>query len=87
MDAQILISLVGDLGALGFVFWMAWRLTNHTIPRLAAQFEAATDRQRADFKEMLSTQRDAFSNMMERERQVHGEHIARVIEAIKDLRE
>lgn len=86
MDSQMLISLVGDLGALGFVFWMAWRLANNTIPRLAKQFEEASDRQRSDFKELLQEQRDAFSAMMEREREVHGQHVTSIVESIKELK-
>lgn len=85
-DAQMLMSLIGDLGALGFVLWMAWRMTNHTIPRLAKSFEDATDRQRNDFKEMLKEQRDSCATMMEREREVHGQHVDRIVETLKELR-
>lgn len=86
MTAETLVSLIGDLGAIGFVFYMAFRLTNHTIPRLATQFENANERQRQDFKEMLQQQRDAFHAMMEREREVHGQHIQRLVDAIRDQR-
>lgn len=88
MDAgyQTFVSLVGDLGALGFVFFMTWRLANNTIPRLAKQFEDASEKQRADFKELLQEQRATFVSMMEREQEVHGQHVTRIVESIRELK-
>ena len=88
MDAgyQTFVSLVGDLGALGFVFFMTWRLANSTIPRLAKQFEDAGEKQRVDFKEILQEQRDTFVSMLEREQEVHGQHVTRIVESIKELK-
>lgn len=83
MPSENLISMVGEFGALGFVFWMAWRLANHTIPRLAKQFETATEKQRQDFKEILAQQRETFHEMIKREREVHGQHVQHIVDAIR----
>lgn len=82
---DLMTQLVSALGPMGFVMWLVYRTTNHTIPRLAKSFEDAGDRQRSDFKEALGDQRDAFSREMERERQVHAEHMGRLASAVERL--
>lgn len=80
-DSQVMMNLVGNLGALGFIFWLVWRTTNHTIPRLAESFEKAIseqrldhkeelDRARADYIKALTDQRTDFCTQLERERQL-----------------
>lgn len=82
---DLMTQLVSALGPMGFVMWLVYRTTNHTIPRLAKSFEDAGDRQRSDFKEALNDQRDAFSREMERERQVHTEQMGRLASAVERL--
>lgn len=95
-DTSLLVNLVGNLGALGFIFWLVWRTTNHTIPRLAESFEKGIteqrqdhrgelDRARADYLQALALQRKDFTDQLERERAFHGEHGAALSAAIKEL--
>ena len=83
-QGQLFISIVGDLGALGFVFWMTWRMTNYTIPRLASQFEEAIDRQRNDFKEMILQQQNFFEKQVEREREFQEKRFSAIINAFSE---
>lgn len=96
-DFSFIIDLVGNLGALGFIFWLVWRTTNHTIPRLASSFEDALKLQREDFKVVTAQERQDFHNhvvshrdffaaQMERERQVNSQQIDKLVEALKDLK-
>lgn len=95
VDGGMLVELVSSLGTFGFVLWLVHRTTTHTIPRLAADnaarqevqradFIAAQVQTRSDFKEALTEQRGDFQREMEREREVHGEHIDQVISAIRE---
>lgn len=84
MDATLVTQLISAFGPFGFVMWLVWRTTNHTIPRLAQSFEAALDRQRAEFREYLQQQRADFERMIVREQQVHQEHVDRMIELISN---
>lgn len=106
MNTQMIVSLIGDLGAMGFVLWLTWKLTNHTIPRLAKEFQEGVaaarkdfkdllheqrsdykeslQQQRSDFREMFQAQRTDFETMMEREREVHGEHVDRIVESLRE---
>lgn len=81
----ILTDLVSALGPMGFVMWLVWRTTHHTIPRLAKSFEDAIDRQRADFKEMAMHQRQDFAREMDRERAVHSAQMDRLATAVEKL--
>lgn len=69
---------------MGFVMWLVWRTTNHTIPRLAMSFEQAVERQRQDFKEMIQQQRNDFERMMVREQEIHQEHVDRLVALVRD---
>lgn len=95
-DTSLMVNLVGNLGALGFIFWLVWRTFNHTIPRLAESFEkgiseqrqdhrAELDRARAEYLQALATQRKEFTDQLERERAFHSEHGAALSAAIKEL--
>ena len=70
MDASPIpfVELVGQLGALGFIFWLVHRTTTHTIPRLAKGFEEATKEQRQDFAKMVEAQRQDFNSISEAQR-------------------
>jgi hypothetical protein len=78
---DVMTQLVSALGPMGFVMWLVWRTTNHTIPRLAKSFEDAIDRQRGEFRETLTEQRADFMSSIDRERQV----CAKLSEAIDKL--
>lgn len=95
-DSQMLMNLVGNLGALGFIFWLVWRTTNHTIPRLAESFEKGIteqrkdhkeemERARADYLQALVQQRNDFCAQLERERTLHGERAGELAQALKEL--
>lgn len=84
-SSQLLVSLLGDLGAMGFILYLTHRLTTHTIPRLAEQFETATEKQRQDFKEMLAEQRQDFAAWHQRENAFHEAQTSSLVEAVKDL--
>lgn len=86
-NGQLFVSLISDFGALGFVFWMTWRNTNYTIPRLAKQFENAINQQRNDFKEMQTQFINFFHKELETERRVKEIHVTNMIEAFKDARQ
>jgi len=95
-DSQMLMNLVGNLGALGFIFWLVWRTTNHTIPRLADSFEKGItnqrqdhkedmERARADYLQALVQQRNDFCSQLERERTLHSERAGELAQALKEL--
>lgn len=67
---DLLSQLISALGPMGFVMWLVWRTTNHTIPALAKSFEDSVERQRADFRASLTEQRADFLAALERERQM-----------------
>lgn len=66
MQPDSLIGLVGNLGAVGFVIWLAHRLTAKTIPEMTRTFTSATERQRDDFRATLKDQREAYETSMQR---------------------
>ena len=74
----LLSQLISALGPMGFVMWLVWRTTNHTIPRLAKDFESAMDRERSDFKEALAEQRTDFMRALEREREVFSKMVENI---------
>ena len=57
MNPELLASLVADIGSVGFIVWIAHRLTTHTVPTLARENREALERQRADFRAALADQR------------------------------
>lgn len=75
---EILTQLLTALGPMGFVFWLVWRTTSHTIPRLARSFETGIEKQRQDFKEILT-------NYRESERAHHEEEVERLCTSIDNL--
>ena len=68
-ETGLIVELVSQLGSLGFILWLVWRTTNHTIPRLAESFERNLREAREDFKEMLRQERQDFREMSEKERE------------------
>ncbi len=76
-DYALFLDLFSNLGAIGFIFWLTWRTTNHTIPRLAKSFEDSVKVNREDFKETLKQQRDDFKVLIEQ----HREFFSRQLEA------
>lgn len=85
IDQVNIVSLIGDLGALGLVFWMTVRLTNHTIPRLASQFEKTAEDQRQDFKEILKQQREDLLAALDRQEKSHHLEIEKLVDSIREL--
>lgn len=79
------LNLISNLGAMGFVLWMSFRLTNHTIPRLATQFEEAVERQRQDFKDILQQQRADMLMMVDRQEKAHQEEVQKLVDSVKEL--
>ena len=82
---EVLTQLISALGPMGFVMWLVWRTTHHTIPRLAKSFEDASDRQREDFKEMFNLQRHDFERILQREQEIRQIQIDAIMTAIRDL--
>jgi len=82
---DMLSQLISALGPMGFVMWLVWRTTNHTIPRLAKGFEDAIERQRIDFKESLKEMREGFFREMDRERETHTRRVDRFADAVEKL--
>ena len=82
---ELLTQLVSALGPMGFVMWLVWRTTNHTIPRLAQAFEEAIERQRTDFKAMMKEQRDDLHRFLEREQDTHMKQTDKMVKAIEEL--
>ena len=64
MQPESIINLAGNLSAIGFVIWLAHRLTTKTIPDMTDAFTQATERQRSDFRETLQQQRKAHEEML-----------------------
>lgn len=67
-DVNFTVDIFSNLGALGFVFWLVWRTTNHTIPRLAKSFEEGLKDARTDFKEGLKDSRTDFRDGLKQQR-------------------
>jgi len=87
MDAALLTQLISARGPTGFVMWLVWRTTNHTIPRLAKAFEDASDRQRQDFREMLQQQRSDFERILDREQLLHKEQTDKLLTGMREFAE
>ena len=81
-----MVELIKVLGPMGFILWLVHRVTTHTMPRLAQSYLESEEKARQDFKEMLSHQREAFTEEMHREREVHGQYVERIISALTSMR-
>jgi hypothetical protein len=68
-EYTLFLDLFSNLGAVGFIFWLTWRTTNHTIPRLAKSFEESIQVTREDFKSILKQQREDFRAILEQNRE------------------
>jgi len=82
---DLLTQLVAALGPMGFVMWLVWRTTNHTIPRLAKSFEEGVDRQRLDFRQMMTEQRADFMRELALERELRERQMDRFASATEKL--
>lgn len=80
MEPGTILNLAGNLSAVGFVIWLAHRLTTKTIPDLSTSFVQASERQRKAFTETLQAQRQDFASFHDRE---HTAHEAR-LQAVMD---
>lgn len=84
LDTGFFVTLIGDLGSLGFILYLVHRTTTHTIPRLAAEYMQSEQRLREDFKIILTEQRGDFLGALDRERQIQSDQTDRIIQAIRD---
>jgi hypothetical protein len=92
-EYNILVDAAGNLGALGFIFWLVWHTTNHTLPKITKSFEESVERgrqdhlsalqkQRDDFRDMLGEQRDFFEDRVDAEKR----QADKLIDAFKILK-
>lgn len=78
-------ALIRDFGAFSVIIFMLYRMSTVTIPKMVDQFKEITDQQRADYKAIATQQMEFFHREMEREREIHGAHVERIIETLKNL--
>lgn len=83
-DYGFVVDIVSNLGAVGFILWLVWRTTNHTIPRLAKNFEDNIKDARTDFRETLNQQRIDFRESLRDQRESHESRIDSIIELAKE---
>jgi hypothetical protein len=74
-DYALFLDLFSNLGAIGFIFWLMWRTTNHTIPRLAQSFEESIKVTRDDFKDTLQLQREDFKKILEQNKEFFAKQV------------
>jgi hypothetical protein len=74
-DYALFLDLFSNLGAIGFIFWLFWRTTNHTIPGLAQSFEESIKVTRDDFKATLNQQRDDFKEILEQHKEFFSKQV------------
>lgn len=74
-DYAMFLDLFSNLGAIGFIFWLTWRTTNHTIPRLAQSFEESIKVTRDDFKATLQQQRDDFRSLLKQNQEFFAKQV------------
>ena len=55
-----------------------------TIPNMVKTHQTGLEQARKDFKEILNQQMEAFNRELSREREVHGEHIERIVKTLED---
>lgn len=80
MQPDAVISLVGNLSAVGFVVWLAHRLMTRTIPEMAEQFSNSSAQQRDDFRDALDRQRRDFTDFHRREHEAHETRLQSVMD-------
>ena len=80
MQPDAIVSLVGNLSAVGFVVWLAHRLTTKTIPDMSERFAEAAKQQRDDFRAALDQQRRDFADFHQREHQTHEARLRSVMD-------
>ncbi len=96
-DFGSILNLAGNFGSLGLIFWLVWRTTNFTIPRLAKTFEESLNKQRQDFREsmhnernksqiMLSEYKDFFIHQVEREREFQMNATKQIVDTLNELK-
>jgi hypothetical protein len=97
MEPNFYMDLAGNVGSLGFILWLVWRTTNHTIPRLARDFKEGLDKQRSDFKDtsamartdflsQLAEQRTNFKDQLERERELNRKQVDQFLNAVSKIK-
>lgn len=91
-----LTGLLSDLGSMGFIVWLFYRMNTKTVPEMANKFDASVKEQRAEFAvslkdleekhaEELDRQREDFRIEVERERENCTKQIDRLDQSLKDL--
>ena len=85
MQPQVMVDILADLGALGFVMWLVHRTMTHTIPEMAKSFLNAVQSIQATFEEMFKLQRTDFERIVQREQAFHEEQTNKVVQALEDL--
>lgn len=80
MQTDALINLLGNLSAVGFVCFLAHRLTTKTIPDMADRFAESAKQQREDFRATLDKQRQDFVQFHNRENAAHEARLQSVME-------
>ena len=80
MQPDALINLAGNLSAVGFIIWLAHRLTTKTIPEMTERFQKATESQREDFRQTLEKQRADFADFHKREHDAHESRLQAVMD-------
>lgn len=83
MDPSTLIGHASDFTALGFVVWLAHRLTTKTIPELTREFTRAAEKQRQDFREMLEKQRTDYHDWHKETHAVHEDRMDALVDAVR----
>jgi hypothetical protein len=96
-EFNLVFELINSLGPVGFIFWLVWRTTNRTIPRIVKNNEERIKDQRDDFLReskimredfisVMSQQRDFFKEQIEREREIYQGQTTQVVDALKELK-
>lgn len=85
VEVESILDVASNVGAMGFVLFLAHRLTTSTIPALFAKFEEATAKQRDDFGRALSMQREDFERWHEHENKFHETQIESIVGALTEL--
>ena len=62
------LNLVGNLGALGLIFWLVYRTTSYTLPKITSDFEKSISQARTDYKDMMERERSDFRDIIEEQR-------------------
>jgi hypothetical protein len=79
-----MFNLVSNLGALGFIFWLVWRTTNHTIPRLAEDFQKGLKEARDDYRMSSKQQRDDLCKFFAEQLASERSKIDRLVDSMRD---